>query len=226
MWSSTVITTRGDDAHGLVAQSVGGGGTGGFSISGGAAASAAIGIGIGGSGGEGGNAGDVSLTNVGRLIRTEGDRSYGAVAQSVGGSGGNGGFSLAGGISNSAAVSFAMGGSGGKGSVSGNVVLTSSADVVTLGNDAHGLFAQSVGGSGGSGGFAITGGIAASGAQIGVGSGGVEQRVDVAVRRDDAHFDARQPPASGMRLVADVQRAAHAQPLPSRLRIRIDTISP
>jgi len=172
--SSTSVQTLGDDSHGLFAQSVGGGGgSGGFSVTGGVSVgSAQLGASIGGSGGEGGNAGLVTLVSDGDAITTAGHRAYGMVAQSIGGSGGNGGFSVAGGISQSASVNFAMGGTGGKAALAGDVTLASSSSVQTLGQDAHGIFAQSVGGSGGSGGFAVAGGISANSAQVSAGIGG------------------------------------------------------
>ena len=172
--NSSNVYTLGQDSHGVFAQSVGGGGgSGGFSATGGiSAGSAQVGASIGGAGGEGGNADRVSLTSTGELVATAGDRSYGLLAQSVGGSGGAGGFSVAGGISQSASVNFALGGSGGDGGQGGVVELTSSTQVETLGVDAHGLFAQSLGGGGGVGGFAVTGGISAQSATIGAAIGG------------------------------------------------------
>jgi hypothetical protein len=172
--NSSTVNTVGSDSHGLFAQSVGGGGgSGGFSVAGGISASSAqVGVSIGGAGGGGARSGNVTLTTTGQTVGTEGDRSYGVLAQSIGGSGGNGGFSVAGGISSSASVNFAMGGGGGGGAVAGEVKLTNSSTVTTAGSDAHGLFAQSVGGGGGSGGFSVTGGISASSAQVGASIGG------------------------------------------------------
>jgi hypothetical protein len=172
--ASESITTLGSDAHGIFAQSLGGGGgSGGFGISGGISASgAAIGAALGGKGGDGATASTVTVNSSGDSISTGGARSYGIFAQSVGGSGGDGGFSVAGGISKSAAVNFAMGGSGGNGSHAGDVILTSSNQVATIGDDAHGIFAQSLGGGGGSGGFSVTGGISTNSAQVGASIGG------------------------------------------------------
>src|SRR5439155_647272 len=161
----STIYTVGNDSHALFAQSVGGGGgSGGFAVAGGISAGGNLSIGLGGSGGAGGNASNVVLISTGTNIYTFGDRSYGILAQSVGGGGGNGGFSIAGGISRSASVGFSMGGDGGNGSAGGNVDLFSSSTIFTMGTNSHGIFAQSVGGSGGSGGFSVAGGITADGA--------------------------------------------------------------
>ena len=176
---------------GIFAQSVGGGGgSGGFSVTGGISASgAAVGASIGGTGAGGGNAGYVAVgatinsTSANALpclhgnavsgdIITYGNHSYGIIAQSIGGSGGDGGFSVAGGISASSSVNFSMGGSGGSAGAAGDVVLDSASSVNTSGTGSHAIFAQSVGGGGGSGGFSVAGGISASGAAIGVSLGG------------------------------------------------------
>jgi len=44
--------------------------------------------------------------------------------------------------------------------------------VTTLGNNSHGLFAQSVGGGGGSGGFSVSGAITTGGGALGASFGG------------------------------------------------------
>ena len=163
--NSGQITTYGSDAAGVLIQSIGGGGG-----SGGAAAARAVDISpskyvpaisvsvaTGGNGGAGNTAGAVRLDNSG-LITTAGDGAIGVVAQSIGGGGGAGGDSTAasyssgsqGGVSISVAV--AVGGSGGTGGTGGAVSITNSGLVATLGQDAYGVFAQSVGGGGGTGG--------------------------------------------------------------------------
>jgi hypothetical protein len=172
--SSSSVYTAGADAHGLFAQSVGGGGgAGGFAIAGGVSTeSAQVAAAVGGSGGGGSVSGKVTVTSTGDLIGTSGDRSYGLLAQSIGGSGGNGGFAIAGGISKSATVNFGMGGGGGSGSRGGEVSVGSASSVATLGSGAHALFAQSVGGGGGSGGFSVVGGVSRENAQISASIGG------------------------------------------------------
>ena len=175
--SASSIATLDNNSHGIFAQSVGGGGgSGGFSVTAGISSSAAIGASIGGSGGAGARADNVTVRATGASISTSGDRSYGILAQSVGGTGGDGGFSVAAGISNSAAVNFSLGGSGGSGGSAGAVSVGSVGDIVTRGSGSHAVFAQSLGGGGGSGGFSVSGGISASSAAVGAsigGSGGV-----------------------------------------------------
>ncbi|WP_207538740.1 autotransporter outer membrane beta-barrel domain-containing protein [Sabulicella rubraurantiaca] len=163
--NSGQITTYGPDAAGVFIQSIGGGGG-----SGGAAAAHAVdfspnkdvpaisvSVAIGGQGGAGNTGGGVQLSNAG-LITTAGDGAMGVIAQSVGGGGGTGGDSTAASYSSgsqgsvSISVSAAVGGSGGTGGTGGAVTLTNSGLVATMGQDAYGVFAQSVGGGGGTGG--------------------------------------------------------------------------
>src|SRR5678815_2668669 len=92
------------------------------------------------------------------------DSSYGLFAQSVGGGGGNGGFAIAGAISDGPNANFALGGNGGTGANSDTVFVNSATSIATRGNDSHGIFAQSLGGGGGSGGFAVAAGISTQGA--------------------------------------------------------------
>ena len=154
--SASTIVTHGADAHGLFAQSIGGGGgSGGFSVTGSVATQgASVGASIGGAGAGGGTGGDVEAISLGDLIMTSGDRSYGIVAQSIGGGGGDGGFSVAGSISRTTNVNLSIGGSGDVGGAAGNVSVRSSSDILTEATEAHAISAQSIGGGGGSGGFA------------------------------------------------------------------------
>ena len=170
--SSTSVTTRGDDSHGVFAQSLGGGGgSGRFAITGGISRND-VGASIGGSGKGGGAGGEVTLNNTAALVDTSGNHAYGVLAQSIGGGGGDGGFAISGGISDAPSARFGLGGSGDGGGASSAVRLTTSSDVITRGNDAHGVFAQSLGGGGGSGGFAIAGGIGTDNAQVNAAVGG------------------------------------------------------
>ena len=94
--------TQGDQARGIVAQSLGGGGgSGGFNVAGGinlaGTGSGGLNVGIGGSGGGGGDGKAVTADITGSTY-TEGDDSDGILIQSVGGGGGAGGFNVAGGI--------------------------------------------------------------------------------------------------------------------------------
>lgn len=83
--------------------------------------------------------------------------------QSVGGGGGDGGGSLAvvlGKHDGAANLAIAIGGSGEGGGNANNVTSANSGTVVTAGNKAHGIVAQSVGGGGGDGGFSASGVVA------------------------------------------------------------------
>ncbi|MBB2961145.1 autotransporter outer membrane beta-barrel domain-containing protein [Methylobacterium sp. R2-1] len=144
------IKTSGQYAFGVLAQSVGGkGGQGG-----GASFS-------GGDGGDAGNGGAVKVTNHG-TIETGGLGAIGVIAQSIGGGkpldalqvvpvkersgGGAGGFG--------AGLFFGSGGAGGQGGIGGKVDVMNDGSILTAGNKAYGVLAQSIGGGGGGGGKA------------------------------------------------------------------------
>uniref|UniRef100_UPI0031D3348F autotransporter domain-containing protein n=1 Tax=Inquilinus sp. TaxID=1932117 RepID=UPI0031D3348F len=150
------LSTRGDDAIGILAQSIGGGGgTGGAGNSSAAknVGGHAVAVVVGGQGGVSGNGGTVSLTT-GLGLTTYGARSYGVVAQSIGGGGGIGG---AGNANNLTGV--ALGGQGGAGGYGGAVTLdiTTASRIATNGAGAHAIVAQSIGGGGGIAGDASVG---------------------------------------------------------------------
>jgi len=151
------IKTTGDGSHAIFAQSVGGGGgNGGFAVSGTLSEGASLGIGIGGSGDNGGDAKSVTVTSTGDL-RTEGLKADGILAQSVGGGGGNGGFTGVLAIAlDGGAVGVGVGGTGKGGGDADTVTVTSTGNIVTLKNGSNGILAQSVGGGGGNGGAAVT----------------------------------------------------------------------
>ena len=189
-----VIQTGGEDATGILLQSVGGGGgNGGYSISAAASAglaSGALAVGVGGSGGSGGEGGTVTVGTVDGLgnlvapgisgsVRTAKDRSAGMIFQSIGGGGGNGGLAVAASAAVSpivsANLSVSVGGSGGDGGDGGEVKAYTDADITTLGNSSTGLLVESIGGGGGNGGGSIAGGVSAAGggsASINLGVGG------------------------------------------------------
>jgi hypothetical protein len=160
-----LIATGGGGAVGLAGQSIGGGGGSGGDAS---ATSSAKGAGdspvnissstaLGGSGGSGGAGGPLTITNSG-LIFTRGEAADAVLAQSIGGGGGNGGTGDAqaksSGDGTNISSSVSLGGSGGSGGASGPVSVTSSGAILTLGDGAIGVLAQSVGGGGGRGGGA------------------------------------------------------------------------
>ncbi len=156
------MLTVGDGAHGVLAQSIGGGGgNGGVGNSNayaqGGVASLKADISLGGQGGSGGNGNSVTVHNfAGYTVQTQGSGARGIVAQSIGGGGGNSqGGTLylaanAGGFSGTLNVGVgATGGSGGKG---GSVYVEEYGVTETFGGDADGIVLQSIGGGGGIGG--------------------------------------------------------------------------
>ncbi len=165
----------------------GGGGDGGYGVVNSGSYNAASGpsvtatVAVGGSGGVGGDGGNVAVYNYvtptlvpaysigaprgiapniygGGAILTSGDGSAGIVAQSVGGGGGNGGHATADGSGGQLTVNIAVGGTGGAGGAGGSVLADNgNGAILTKGANADGIFAQSVGGGGGTGGHAATG---------------------------------------------------------------------
>jgi len=166
-----LIMTSGAGAHGLMAQSVsGGGGTGGDStvsnFSTGTGTSIALTLAMGGSGGQGGTGGTVTADNsAGNFIFTAGDSASGIFAQSVGGGGGVGALGkgdtrfIGQDKDDTASLQIALGGSGGSGATGGAVTATNEGNILTISDNSNGVFAQSVGGGGG-----VGGGAAAKGA--------------------------------------------------------------
>jgi len=159
-----VIDTTGGYSSAIFAQSVGGGGgtSGSFKIggtvgtgSGDAAKSYSGSVGVGLDGGVGATGGAVSVVNAANLT-TRGVESRGIWAQSIGGSGGAGGSGTGVMVNTTAALTVAVGGTGGVGSKSSTVDVGNSAQIVTGGDDADGILAQSIGGGGGTGGFAAS----------------------------------------------------------------------
>ena len=177
------VDTVGVNSDGIVVQSLGGGGgngalsvAAGVSVAGGA--SGAVGVGVGGYGGDGGGAGEVQATIVGD-VHTRGAQSVGITAQSIGGGGGNGGMTIAGGLNAAggagAGVAVGIGGGGANASHGANVTAIVTGNIETDGDESAGLFAQSVGGGGGSGGMNVSGAFSATGSDggaVAVGVGG------------------------------------------------------
>ncbi len=170
------ISTSGDGAIGILAQSVGGGGGNGGLAGTISAGSGGVGVSLGGGGGTGSRGGTVNVTNR-NIMKTTGNSASAIFAQSVGGGGGNGGAALSG-TGGVVGISVAVGGSGGAGSNGGTVtvnnfgMITTGSSVISIvddvaveelfGNRSYGIFAQSVGGGGGNGGFAISGAVGVS----------------------------------------------------------------
>ena len=172
--SLATLTTQGVGAHGIFAQSVGGGGGRGGTSSGSLKAPS---ISVGGWNSAGGDGGDVTVTVLeGAKIFTGGAKpgakpidadgaSFGIFAQSVGGGGGMGGSArltgnpfqpvIPGCDENvyCSKITFGIGipitRPGGAGGNGGNVVVNVTGDITTAGESGAAVVAQSVGGGGG-----------------------------------------------------------------------------
>ncbi|UOM33389.1 autotransporter outer membrane beta-barrel domain-containing protein [Acuticoccus sp. I52.16.1] len=187
--NEATLTTSGLESDAINATSVGGGG--GLALTTGALAA------FGGDGGKGGNGDAVTVANAG-AIETSGDNSTGILMQSIGGGGGNGSSSF----STAPGLSIAYGGNGGEGGHGGDVTYgdvdgKGGGSILTTGDQSDGIFAQSAGEGGGSGGAAVaaTGGlplsmaIGASGGGSTGGNGGkvvLETSTDIETRGDQA----------------------------------------
>jgi hypothetical protein len=173
VFQDLTVSTSGDNAHGVVAQSIGGGGgNAGNADSLGLFTSVAIGQ----SAGDGGAAGPVVVNLNNTDILTGGSKSAGIVGQSIGGGGGTGGQAFGYSIGPAVSVSVALGGTGGSGGDSGAVssqllggriktgqtpqLISAScpsspcAGMNQLPVDSFGAVIQSIGGGGGMGGNA------------------------------------------------------------------------
>jgi hypothetical protein len=156
------IETHGEEAHGILAESVGGG-NGGNVISwltnvGVVSEMPAISANLilGGTAGEGGNGATVAVTNKGD-IDSFGNYAYGVLAQSIGGGGGAGGNAMAGTLAiNSLDFTMSLGGNGSKGGNGGLVDVENRGTIDTKGHFSYGVLAQSIGGGGGAGGNSST----------------------------------------------------------------------
>lgn len=176
------LKTTGNNATAIIAQSIGGaGGNAGFSLAGTASGIAGAGISLGGKAEKGGKAGDVEAQLSSALdknltveeqqankyvILTQGDNSSGVLAQSIGGSGGNAGTAIAinanANITGGGAFGIALGDQGGQGGTAGKVNVVSDHHIITKGQNASAIVAQSVGGSGGNGGTSVAATASAS----------------------------------------------------------------
>ena len=192
------MSTTGEEAHGVWGQSVGGGGgIGGYTYAAGlnlAGASAngsnTVTVSVGGQGGAGSNGNTVDVTNTG-TVNTSGAKASGVRAQSIGGGGGDGGAVISGFLNgasgNSQSLTVLIGGSGGDGGTGGVVSALNEGIIGTTGEQAPGIWAQSIGGSGGNGGVILAASIAVQGSNMnlgvtiggGGGSGGTSGDVSV-----------------------------------------------
>lgn len=149
-----IIQTFGARAHGIVGQSIGGGGgIGGDTVASTFLAGAAVAI--GGNGGAGGNGGTIVARNAG-IIQTGGDLADAVLLQSIGGGGGSGGSSAAMEAGVGLNASTAIGGSGGNGGSASSILFENFNQITTDGGDSNGILAQSIGGGGGKGGSSVS----------------------------------------------------------------------
>ncbi|MGO1081344.1 hypothetical protein ACTOWL_37850, partial [Inquilinus sp. CA228] len=138
------ITTSGLDAHGILAQSIGGGG--GMAVGGQVVLPGGAG-GPGGPGGASGNGGNVNVDlETGTAILTAGKGAYGIIVQSIGGGGGFAGdpSSVHDYQTGTALAVKSNAGFGGEVSI-----FVENARVQTTGDYAPAIFAQTIGGGGG-----------------------------------------------------------------------------
>lgn len=134
-----------ENARGIVARSIGGGGATGGSTQGGF-------VSAGGSGGNAGDGGPVTVTNArSGSVTTHGAFGTGIDAMSIGGGGGDAGIARAISVG---PLGVSLGGSGGGGRSGGAVSVGNSGVVATFGANATGISVKSIGGGGGTGGAA------------------------------------------------------------------------
>ncbi|GAB5469100.1 MAG: autotransporter [Rhodospirillales bacterium] len=155
--SNSALSTKGEHASAVLIQSIGGGGgNAGTTVSGGLAGPVSLGGSVGGSGGSGGEGGEANA-NGGGGISTEGDHSFGLLAQSIGGGGGNGGTSVTANGVSEVSADLALGGQGGDGGDSDLVTVKWADAIATQGNNASAVMVQSIGGGGGNAGTTVAG---------------------------------------------------------------------
>ena len=171
--SDANITTSGDRASAIAAQSIGGGGgNGGLAVAGSLrTVGGTVSVGVGGSGGSGGNGDTVTVTTEGGALQTSGANAHGIFAQSVGGGGGSGGLAVAASIGASGSINVGLGGKGAAGGNASTVTVDNAATIGTSGIGSYGLYAQSIGGGGGDGGMVVAAGLSPT-ATVSVGLGG------------------------------------------------------
>lgn len=159
IYNTGEIKTSGMNSAGIIAQSIGGsGGSGGSAIGGDFGSDLSLGISLGGKASNAAESGLVNLKNSGQ-IHTTGAISSAVIAQSIGGTGGNAGNVIAGNASIGGALNLAIGGMGGFGGKSQAVSVELHNSLQTEGDQSIAVIAQSIGGSGGNGGNAITGSL-------------------------------------------------------------------
>ncbi|WP_226646377.1 autotransporter outer membrane beta-barrel domain-containing protein [Microbulbifer variabilis] len=166
------ITTTGDFSSALVAESIGGGGgDSSYSFNGTGWDIGSLEVTQGGSGGEGGDGNEVNVTSS-STISTDGYSSHGIYALSLGGGGGDASWAFSGDAFEMASVNVAVGGEGGDGGDGDQVcVVTESESITVMEDQSYGIYAQSIGGNGGSSSFTIAGDVS-GGASVNLSTGG------------------------------------------------------
>ncbi|WP_199553867.1 autotransporter outer membrane beta-barrel domain-containing protein [Sandaracinobacteroides hominis] len=173
------VATLGNGAAGLVGQAIGGGGgTGGDADASAKASGGGLNLAAdvthGGKGGGGGAGAIVNGQNSG-FILTRGESADGMLVQSIGGGGGAGGAGDALASTEeqkSLSTNLALGGQGGNGGQGYDVFATNSGAILTLGDGAHGILAQTIGGGGGRAGGAAASTSSTVGLNVAVGGSG------------------------------------------------------
>ncbi|MBB97440.1 MAG: hypothetical protein CML68_22925 [Rhodobacteraceae bacterium] len=169
------LKTSGDNADGLFAQSLaGGGGNSGFTFSGSGLSAGNVAVSVGGSAGDGDASGAVNVINEGS-ISVSGDNASAIYAESRGGSGGKSGTTMSADEISVGTVDVSVGGEGGDGGTASTVYVYNEGDLSVEGKNGIGIYANSQGGEGGNAGTVYTGSLVTSGAiSVGVGAGGGE----------------------------------------------------
>ncbi len=182
------ISTFGTAGHGIFAHSVANtGGSAGVVFSGNAVSLGSLAVGLQGTAGDGGDAGNVTVDSASNINTTK-NGAVGIFAQSVGAGGGSAHGEISTTGISSSSVFYGIGGDGGKGGAGGEVFVTSSGDIKTGGKRAVGIFAQSLGGSGGDAGYSVSGSLNGGSTSVDIGltnggdggSGGTANKVTVA----------------------------------------------
>ncbi len=145
-FDNLTLTTQGNNASGLLTQSIGGGGG-----NGGNARSADVEdilpVQVGGAGGYGG-AGNLATVNLdGSTLTTTGAHSSAVVAQSIGGGGGNGGSAAGYNAAVGLGINTSVGASGGSGGSGNTVSVNITSTNISTGIDASGNVIDGVTGS-------------------------------------------------------------------------------
>ncbi len=142
--------------------------------------------------------------------------------ESIGG-GGNGGFAIAATatVSDAKGSAQAIGGKGSSGNTSGDVHVTNVGNITTVKDLSFGILAQSIGGGGGNGGFALAGSLSTSGQAVtnatGGDGGGGNAAGNLLVKSDGTIITTGNGPAPSLRN----RLAAVAAPAAFRAALRL-----